>query len=126
MACSRELPHISGDGNSDEHTAGRLAWPNILQLKSAPSCTQGVNAGLPCGMPGMGELMDGAMQQAAQWGRQFNAALPGLVFASMPKMPHAAKHHGHAALVGSVDNLLVTHAAARLDDATGARVYHHI
>ena len=26
-------------------------------------------AGLPCGWPGMGELIDGAMQQAAQWGR---------------------------------------------------------
>lgn len=27
-------------------------------------------AGLPCGMPGMGELMLGAMQQAPQCGRQ--------------------------------------------------------
>jgi len=27
-------------------------------------------AGLPFGMPGSGEVMEGAMQQAAQWGRQ--------------------------------------------------------
>lgn len=26
-------------------------------------------AGLPCGMPGIGELIDGAMQQAPQWSR---------------------------------------------------------
>jgi hypothetical protein len=26
-------------------------------------------------MPGMGELIEGAMQQAAQWGRQFIAIL---------------------------------------------------
>lgn len=31
--------------------------------------------GLPCGKPGMGEVMDGAVQQAAQPGRQFMAAL---------------------------------------------------
>lgn len=31
---------------------------------------QGTPADLPFGMPGMGLLMDGAMQQAAQWGRQ--------------------------------------------------------
>jgi hypothetical protein len=33
---------------------------------SAVNCTQRTPAGLPCGMPGMGEDMDGAMQQAAQ------------------------------------------------------------
>lgn len=30
----------------------------------------GTPAGLPCGMPGKGEVMEGAMQQAAQEGRQ--------------------------------------------------------
>ncbi len=31
----------------------------------------GIPAGLPCGMPGRGDVIEGAMQQAAQWGRQF-------------------------------------------------------
>ncbi len=31
---------------------------------------QGTPAGLPFGMPGMGLEMEGAMQHAAQWGRQ--------------------------------------------------------
>ncbi|MES2042199.1 MAG: hypothetical protein V4495_30680 [Pseudomonadota bacterium] len=31
---------------------------------------QGTPAGLPLGIPGIALLMDGAMQQAAQWGRQ--------------------------------------------------------
>jgi oxygen-independent coproporphyrinogen-3 oxidase len=30
-------------------------------------------AGLPCGMPGMAELMEGAVQQAPQLGRHFIA-----------------------------------------------------
>jgi hypothetical protein len=37
---------------------------------SGSSCTHGMPAGLPCGMPGIGELIEGAMQQAPQWGRQ--------------------------------------------------------
>lgn len=34
-------------------------------------------AGLPCGMPGMGDEIDGAMQQAPQPGRQSTAYLLG-------------------------------------------------
>lgn len=30
---------------------------------------QGMPAGLPCGMPGMGDAIDGAVQQAPQCGR---------------------------------------------------------
>lgn len=37
---------------------------------------QGTPAGLPPGMPGIGEEMDGAMQQAPQWLRQFMPLLP--------------------------------------------------
>jgi hypothetical protein len=33
----------------------------------------------------------------------------------MPKVPHAAEHHGHAALVGCVNHFLVAHGAAGLD-----------
>ncbi|CAZ88257.1 conserved hypothetical protein [Thiomonas arsenitoxydans] len=46
----------------------------MAQRRSAVSCTQGAPAGLPCGIPGIGLLIDGAMQQAAQRGRQ---AWPG-------------------------------------------------
>ena len=31
MAWLRLLPHISADGRSDTHTAGRSGWPNSLQ-----------------------------------------------------------------------------------------------
>jgi hypothetical protein len=64
------VPHIATDGCSEPHTAGRRASPNKAQRWSAVSCTQRTPAGLPAGMPGMGELIDGAMQQAAQSGRQ--------------------------------------------------------
>ena len=42
----------------------------MAQRRSAVSCTQGTPAGLPLGMPGMALLIDGAVQQAPQWGRQ--------------------------------------------------------
>ena len=58
MASWREPPHISGCGRSDAHTAGRCGWPNSRQRASASRCGHG--------MP-----MEGAMQQAAQAGRQF-------------------------------------------------------
>jgi hypothetical protein len=43
----------------------------MRQALALSSCTQRTPAGLPWGMPGIGELMDGAMQQAPQPGRQF-------------------------------------------------------
>jgi hypothetical protein len=66
---------MAADGTSEAHTAGRSGRPNRRQRSASSSCTQGTPAGLPFGMPGMGELMDGAMQQAAQSGRQFMVAL---------------------------------------------------
>ncbi|BBB61849.1 hypothetical protein UNDKW_3576 [Undibacterium sp. KW1] len=75
MACSRLSPHISTEARKPEQTAGRLARPKILQARFSSSCMQGTPAGLPSGMPGMGLLMDGAMQQAAQWGRQEKVVL---------------------------------------------------
>jgi hypothetical protein len=53
--------------------AGRSGNPNTLQQNASSSCEHGTPEGLPSGMPGSGELMDAAMQQAAQWGRQFMA-----------------------------------------------------
>ena len=70
MACSRLSPHILALGCSKPHTAGRSGLPKIWQRSSASSWIQRAPAGLliplMTGMPGIGELMDGAMQQAAQ------------------------------------------------------------
>jgi hypothetical protein len=52
----------------------------MAQRKSSINCMQGTPAGLPLGMPGMGLVMEGAMQQAAQWGRQDRALLMALFY----------------------------------------------
>ena len=65
---------MSSDGGSDPQTAGRSGRPKIRQRSSSSSWMQRTPAGLPSGMPGIGLLIDGAMQQAAQWGRQFMTA----------------------------------------------------
>lgn len=70
IACALELPHISVDGCKPPQTFGRSGCPKILQPLFSSSCTQRAPAGLPLGMPGIGELIDGAMQQAPQPGRQ--------------------------------------------------------
>jgi hypothetical protein len=70
-AAGASSPHISTDGISCPHTAGRVGWPKMRQALAASSCTQRTPAGFPCGMPGIGELMEGAVQQAPQPGRQF-------------------------------------------------------
>ncbi len=69
-ASSRVAPHISCEGCSPPQKAGRSGLPKTAQALSAVSCAQRTPAGLPCGMPGRGEAMEGAMQQAAQLGRQ--------------------------------------------------------
>jgi hypothetical protein len=66
MAWSRPAPHISGHGRSDAQTAGREPWPKIKHRSCASSWTHRIPAGLPPGMPGMAELIDGAMQHAPQ------------------------------------------------------------
>jgi hypothetical protein len=43
----------------------------MAQRRSAVKCTQATPAGFPSGMRGIGEEIDGAMQQAPQPGRQF-------------------------------------------------------
>ena len=69
-ASSRLAPHIVADGRKLTHTAGLSGFPKRAQRRSGSSCTQGRPAGLPCGMPGIGEEIEGAMQQAPQWERQ--------------------------------------------------------
>lgn len=76
-ACQLESRHMPADGASEAHTTGRLGSPNSRQRRSASSCTQATPAGLPCGMPGMGELIEGAMQQAPQPVRQFMGQASG-------------------------------------------------
>jgi hypothetical protein len=70
MACSRLSPHIISLGCREPQTAGRSGRPKILQRSSSSSWMQRTPAGLLIpltrGIPGMGELIDGAMQQAAQ------------------------------------------------------------
>jgi hypothetical protein len=75
MACRRVLPHISDCGKSDRQTAGRVGSPKSWQRSCVSSCTHRTPAGLPAGMPGIGELIDGAVQQAPQAGRQFIATM---------------------------------------------------
>ncbi len=44
----------------------------------------------------------------------------------MAEVAHAGEHHGHAALVGGVNDFLVAHGAARLGDAGSACIDHHV
>lgn len=69
-ACSRVFPHMSSEGCRPLQQAGRSGWPKIAQRQSAVSWTQGTPAGLPCGMPGSGVEIEGAMQQAPHASRQ--------------------------------------------------------
>lgn len=79
-SASAALPrHISSLGASDEQTAGRSGRPKIAQRPSAVNWTQRTPAGFPSGMPGIGDEIDGAMQQAAQPGRQFMRSTPRVV-----------------------------------------------
>src|SRR3954454_8332088 len=47
-------------------------------------------------------------------------------FISVPEVAHAGENHGDAMLVGRCDHLVVAHAAAWLDDCSGASFYNHI
>src|SRR5690606_26540730 len=63
-ACSKLSPHISSLGRSRLQTSGRSGCPYNLQRLSSVSWTQRTPAGLPSGIPGMGDEIDRAMQQA--------------------------------------------------------------
>jgi hypothetical protein len=65
-ASSLLWPHISGLGRNRTQTAGRSGWPNSRQRLSSVNCTHRTPAGLPWGMPGMGEEIERTTQQAAQ------------------------------------------------------------
>jgi hypothetical protein len=73
-ACARLSPHISSDGFNPEQNAGRSGRRNIRQRMFSSSWTHRTPAGLPFGIPGRGLVIDGAMQQAPQPGRQCGVA----------------------------------------------------
>jgi hypothetical protein len=64
MACARVSPHISCDGFRLLHTAGRSGCPKMRQRWSSSNCIQRSPAAFPFGIPGIGDEMDGAIQQA--------------------------------------------------------------
>lgn len=72
MAAAASGPHICKDGCRPEQTAGRSGSPKRRQRLSSVSWQQRTPAGFPWGMPGTGDEIEGAMQQAAQPGRQLN------------------------------------------------------
>lgn len=74
MACSRLAPHISAEGCKPPQKAGRSGWPKIRQRLSSASWMQRTPAGFPSGMPGIGLVMEGAVQQAPHEGRHARGA----------------------------------------------------
>ena len=68
-ASARDWPQMSGSGWKAPQMRGRSGRPKILQRKLSSRLTQRTPAGLPLGIPGMGELIEITMQQAAQPGR---------------------------------------------------------
>ena len=69
MASSRFAPHISSVGRRLAQKAGRSGFPNSAQRRSGNNCTHRTPAGLPRGMPGIGDVIEGAIQHAPQFGR---------------------------------------------------------
>jgi hypothetical protein len=51
-------------GRKPMQTWGRSGLPKIKQALPSLNCMQRTPAGLPLGMPGMGDEMEGAIQQA--------------------------------------------------------------
>lgn len=76
IASSALVPHISGCGRRRTHTAGRSGLPYSAQRLSAVNWTQRTPAGLPCGIPGIGDEIEGAMQQAPHPTRHSIACSP--------------------------------------------------
>jgi hypothetical protein len=64
-------PHISCDGRRLAQKAGRSGLPKIAHRRSGNNCTHRSPAFFPFGIPGIGEVIDGAIQHAPQSARQF-------------------------------------------------------
>jgi len=70
IASAAVLPHIWTDGCKLRQTLGLSSFPNRRQELLSVNWQQRIPAGFPCGMPGIGDEIEGAMQQAAQPERQ--------------------------------------------------------
>lgn len=68
MASSCDCPQKSLSALNPAHTAGRRGELNIKQRFPPDRLTQRTPAGLPPGIPGIGDDIDGAIQQAPQPG----------------------------------------------------------
>jgi hypothetical protein len=75
IAISRLVPHISSDGCKPAQNAGRSGFPKMRHRLSSASWTHFTPAGFPPGIPGIGVVIEGAMQHAPQLSRQFLVSL---------------------------------------------------
>lgn len=76
----------------------------MRQRSSSPSCTQRTPAGLPLGIPGIGLVIEGAVQQAPHCGRQekdtdmesMDCGIEVRQYSPAPHLPslHRAWRHG--------------------------------
>jgi len=66
---------MPSSGRKLVQNAGRSGFPNNAHRMSGNNCTQRSPALFPKGIPGIGEVIEGAMQHAPQWGRQSMAGL---------------------------------------------------
>jgi len=69
MASFLFLPHIIGSKLKPSQTFGRNGESIIIHNKSSLKFTHLTPASLPFGIPGIGDDIDGAIQQAPQFGR---------------------------------------------------------
>ena len=67
-ASERLVPHISGTGLRLTQTAGRCGIAKSAQRWPGNNWAQGIPAGFPPGIPGIGDEIDGAMQHAPHSG----------------------------------------------------------
>src|SRR5574343_453682 len=99
-ACSREVPHISSDGCRPAQHDGRSGRPKIVHRHSASRWAQGCPAGL------LRELIEGAMQQAPQPGRQSRVEEAFMLALShrclRPGCRHRHRAHRHEPTTGRI------------------------
>lgn len=69
-ASSRDLPQNKGSAWNPSQTLGRSGEPNIRQRLSSVRFMHLTPAGFPLGIPGIGDEIEGAMQQAPHPNRQ--------------------------------------------------------
>ena len=63
-ASSAEFPQISMSALNPLHTAGRFGSLKMPHFKSCVKCIHLTPPGLPSGIPGIGELIEGKIQHA--------------------------------------------------------------